>query len=282
MAQHRFFAHMPLTMLPELFPRVSKLPVGLELAVDHVALSPAFADEAKRLGEAILAAGMPCRFHAPFRNLCPGGHDPEAVALSRRRIEAAIELAPRFGVETLVAHPAWGPDGDALDGDGFLGRSAEFWLALVDSLESNGCRIGLENVFDRDPAILAGLLKRLPEERYGATFDIGHWHAYSKAGLDDWFAAIGHRIIGLHVHDNGGVADEHLAIGGGTVDWVPFLEAARALGRGLDWVLENRSLEDLQQSFEFFAKGQEIMEFSELSALVEQIGALREEGPGAP
>ena len=283
MAEHRFFAHIPLTMLPGVWPGIAGLrQLGLELALDHEALAPGFAAQARRLGESLRTAARACRFHAPFRNLAPGGHDPEAVALTRRRLEAALALAPLFGVEQIVAHPDWDPDGDALDVAGFLDRSERFWLSLAPAVEAAGCRIGLENVFDRDPAVLAALLERLPASCYGATFDVGHWHAYSRAGLAEWMEAVGGRIVGLHIHDNHGVADEHLPVGAGSVPWQEYLGAIGEMGRGLDCVLENRSRADLAESLRFLSEQAKSPAMKPVRDLAEQLAALPEGNLGGP
>ena len=43
MEQSRFFVHVPLVMLPEYRDVLQRLPVGLELLVDHESLAPDFA-----------------------------------------------------------------------------------------------------------------------------------------------------------------------------------------------------------------------------------------------
>jgi len=262
---HRFFAHVPLVWLPRYEEALARLPVGLELLVDHEALDPAFRPELERLAGSLGAGGTPCRFHAPFRDLSPGGHDPEAVALARRRLEAALELAPRFGVAQIVAHTAWDPDGYALEAEAWRDRSARFWAPLGARAAELGCRFALENVFDRDPETLAALLDRLPEAGFGVNLDLGHWHAFSRAPLADWCERLGGRLLSLHLHDNTGQADEHLALGRGTVPWPDVFAAVRELGRPLDWTVENRSLEDVLASAAFLAERSGIADFKRLA-----------------
>ncbi|MBN2171403.1 MAG: sugar phosphate isomerase/epimerase [Candidatus Krumholzibacteriota bacterium] len=264
---HRFFAHVPLAWLPRYEEALARLPVGLELLVDHEALDPAFRTELERLAASLGAAGRPCRFHAPFRDLSPGGHDPEAVALARRRLEAALELAPRFGVAQIVAHTAWDPDGYALEAEAWRERSARFWGPLGERAAALGCRFALENVFDRDPDALAALLDRLPETAFGVNLDLGHWHAYSRTPLAGWLERLGGRLLSLHLHDNAGRSDQHLPLGRGSVPWEAVFAAVRELGRPLDWTVENHSLEEVLASAAFLAEHSRIPEFAHLADL---------------
>jgi sugar phosphate isomerase/epimerase len=128
-----------------------------------------------------------------------------------------------------------------------------------------GCRVCLENVFDLDPGALAGLLGRLPAGEFGATFDVGHWHAWSRASLADWLEAIGPRIHALHVHDNRGHADEHLALGAGSVPYGEVLPSLRALGRPLDWTLEATDVADVLGGLRYLANRSGIPEFEALA-----------------
>lgn len=272
---HRLYASLPLTHYRRHEAALAGLPLGLEILVDHAALAPAFAAERTAIAAALRAEGRPCRFHAPFRELAPGGQDPEAVGLARRRLEAALELAPAFGVTAMTAHPAWDPlgYGTAEERAGWLERSLAFWSALGEKAAACGVRIDLENIFDRDPGALGDLLAGLPAERFAWLLDLGHWHAYSFASLAEWLAALGPRLASLHLHDNGGRTDDHRALGAGSLPRREALAALRALGRPLDWILENRSAPDLLRSIRHLTLESEIAEFAGLSGLGESSGA---------
>lgn len=270
----QLFASLPLTDYRRHAAALARLPVGLELLIDHAALAPGFADECTAIAAALRAEGRPCRFHAPFRDLCPGGQDPEAVALAWRRLEAALDLAPAFGVTAMTAHPAWDPDGrgTAEEREGWLARSLAFWSALGERAAERGLRIDLENVFDRDPSALASLLAGLPAARFGWLLDLGHWHAFSQASLAEWLAALGPRLASLHLHDNAGRRDEHLALGAGSLPRREVLAALGALGWPRDWILENRSAEDIATSIRHLAAESGIAEFTALGTALESAG----------
>lgn len=267
---HRLFISLPLAFYRDYDVELLRLPLGLELLVDHLALAPDFRGEALAIGAELRERGVPCRFHAPFRDLNPGGLDPAALALARRRLTEALEMAPRFDVKELVAHTAWDPDMYALDTGAWLDRSAAFWSSLAQPAAAAGARIALENVFDRGPEPLCELLRRLPAERFGANFDLGHWHAYSLSPLTEWFSALGERLLSLHVHDNGGRFDDHAALGAGSIPWREACMAIRGQSRSLDWTLENRSVEDVHASVRYLAEVSGISEFAGLAEHLEK------------
>ena len=90
----------------------------------------------------------------------------------------------------------------------------------------------------------------------GYCLDLGHAnlaegvaetsHAAARTGIDLAFAALGPKLVQLHVHDNHGAlsgkGDEHLwplAAGEeGSIDWAAVAEQVAALPKALDAVLE--------------------------------------------
>jgi sugar phosphate isomerase/epimerase len=267
MSEHRIHVHLPLSMYGKYREAVLEMPAGLELLVDHEALVPEYRSELGDIAAELREAKIACRFHAPFRDLHPAGHDPEAVALARRRLEAALELAPAFGVKRMVVHPAWSPQGDALDREDWLARAELFFLSLVPSMKAADTCIDLENIFDHDPRLLVALLDRLEPDRFAWLLDAGHFNAYSRVPLSDWFSALGSRLSAIHIHDNGGEFDEHLALGRGNFSWPDLFSAVAALDRPLEWTIENRSIADVLASLGFLGSKSGIAEFAPLAEI---------------
>jgi sugar phosphate isomerase/epimerase len=98
-------------------------------------------------------------------------------------------------------------------------------------------------------------------------FDVGHWHAYSQAPLGAWLERLGARLFSVHLHDNRGGADEHLALGRGAVPWDQVFAQLRALGRPLEWTIENRSLADVLASAAFLGRRAGVPELEGLAGL---------------
>ncbi|MDK2947538.1 MAG: hypothetical protein PWQ63_698 [Methanolobus sp.] len=109
-----------------------------------------------------------------------------------------------------------------------------------DSYEKGLLKFGLY------PEQLIEVLEKYPH--FGMTFDIGHAHHY---GIDaEQFINPAKDSIGsVHLHDNNGTFDEHLAAGNGTVDFEPVLEK---LGKCCDtYIFEMKTLDDVVRSREY-------------------------------
>ena len=77
-----------------------------------------------------------------------------------------------------------------------------------DSFEKNIIKFGLQ------PEQVRDILDRYPG--FGATFDIGHAH-HSDIPPVRFTELPGNRINAVHLYDNNGVSDEHLALGKGSL-----------------------------------------------------------------
>ena len=112
-------------------------------------------------------------------------------------------------------------------------------LVENDSFEDGLIKFGLypEEVLD--------ILNRHPG--FGMTFDIGHAH-HSGIPPESFIELLGRRIEAVHLHDNNGVYDEHLAPGRGSVDFGSVLGRLDFCGT---YVLEMKTLPDVVLGREF-------------------------------
>jgi sugar phosphate isomerase/epimerase len=97
--------------------------------------------------------------------------------------------------------------------------------ALVDHGSRRGVVIGVESRLNYHeiphPDETAALLAPYTNAEAGFWYDVGHCEVQSRLGMIDhasWFAAVGDRIIGSHLHDVRGIID-HRGPGNGTLDW---------------------------------------------------------------
>ena len=74
--------------------------------------------------------------------------------------------------------------------------------------------IGVKEFLCRDPEELIGMTEGI--EGIGMTFDFGHANTMGK--VEDFLKYTG-KAHHIHIHDNRGMSDEHLALGDGTVKW---------------------------------------------------------------
>jgi sugar phosphate isomerase/epimerase len=232
-----------------------------------------FTTERFREKAAIIADHFPgASVHLPYGGLdfCLGDDFLE----KKDRLLRAVELAELFSPKHLIAHPRFKSRSDSVLGTKkfsvfkrdnlkgpsqtpapwWLDRSRDVWSAVLDSSQAD---LRLENTHEHSPEAIMILLRELGP-RAAFCLDFGHWHHYAMGrhwnNLDFWLDEIGPQLAHAHVHDNNGEADQHLALGQGTIDYkrVRKLLAERDLRP--TFTVENHRPEDLRISHEILAK----------------------------
>ncbi|MEE1200060.1 MAG: hypothetical protein U0L09_05360, partial [Christensenellales bacterium] len=73
-------------------------------------------------------------------------------------------------------------------------------------------------------------------------------HAYRH---DEWFNELGEYVTYIHLSDNRGRYDDHMALGSGVVDWVKADRLWRQLGRETPITLEVGGIEGVRRSLDY-------------------------------
>jgi len=81
-------------------------------------------------------------------------------------------------------------------------------------------------------------------EGVGITCDLGHANTAGQVGP---FLEHLEQFNHLHLHDNHGLSDEHLALGDGSIDWAAIGPQVKRRYTGIA-VVEGRSLEEARKS----------------------------------
>ena len=216
------------------------------------------------LGENLCSLGLGCVMtHAPYYDLRISAEVTfPAVDLS---VSRCLEATAMLGARIMAMHPrgcyvsgtryegsvkGWNlcglmpdqPGGCFSDGREDPGRSVSlniaYWKPFCEKAARLGCAVGVENLprwpnwdmtfCSNDPDAQTAIIDGLGEGAAGV-WDFGH--AYLTNGGDTGpLKKLGSRIKGLHVHDNGGVNDDHLIPFDGTIDWREQMSALRAAG----------------------------------------------------
>ena len=82
------------------------------------------------------------------------------------------------------------------------------------------------------------------------SFDFGHANTLGKVNS---FLPYVSKASHLHIHDNHGTADEHLALGEGLINWTVVGKSVAANYDGIV-VIEGRSIEEARKSLPVFRK----------------------------
>lgn len=108
--------------------------------------------------------------------------------------------------------------------------------------------IGIREFLCQRPFELAGMTEGI--EGIGMTIDFGH--ANTVGLVKDFLPLLG-SANHIHLHDNHGFSDEHLALGEGPIDWETVGPAVKCAYSGVT-VVEGRSLEEAKKSMIMFRK----------------------------
>ncbi|MFZ0132353.1 MAG: sugar phosphate isomerase/epimerase family protein [Desulfobacterales bacterium] len=220
---NRVQVNVPFTMLWDRYAE-DFLTRGLnpEIGIDAAALERFSPAEFGEMAARIRDRGLTVTLHGPFVDLSAGSIDPRIRFVTRQRFEQLLELVPLFAPKTVVCHAGYEWKRYAYLLEAWLKHSLETWRWLAQRLEGTGCRLMLENVYESGPEDLLSLFESLAPLGVGFCLDSGHQAAFGQASLAQWLDALGPRIGQLHLHDNHGRRDDHLAMGQGTIDF-PYL-----------------------------------------------------------
>lgn len=190
-----------------------------EIGFDGGTLEQVTQHEVEEVAEKLRDQGLTITCHAPFMDLSAGSPDPAVRNLTRRRLEQVLRLLPGLQPKTVVCHSGW-------DHRRYLGlkgvwleKSLDTWTWFAKAVRDEGARMMLENVYERSPEEFLEIYIPLRETGARVCLDTGHQAAFGEAPLESWIRQVGRDIGELHLHDNDGLWDEHLAPGKGNVDF---------------------------------------------------------------
>ena len=209
--------------------------------------SPFLQENWKEYTESVLAdfraAGLTCnQTHAPFSF----GRDAFLnKTIFRERVFPALvrslEISGMLGAKVAVVHPLhyYHNYGDRED---VFQQNMDFYRSLLPYAKEYGVKLGVENMWDRDPRTryithdtcsrkeeLARYVDALDSPWAVACLDIGHVGlAHQEDEAWDVIRHLGHdRLQALHIHDNDYIGDLHGTIYSGKIDW---RQVTKALG----------------------------------------------------
>jgi sugar phosphate isomerase/epimerase len=211
-------------------------------------------DNFAMIRENLESTGLLATVHAPYSDLNLASLNYPIWRESIRQICSCIHHAadltdrvtihPGFvsPVGRLVPEKVWEMQKAALVE---IGRYAEDHgvLACVENM------ISIKDFLCRYPEEILGLTEGIPG--IGITLDVGH---ANTNGLLDAFLRYIKEVNHLHIHDNHGQSDEHLALGDGTIDWKRVGPAIARDYSGGVVVIEGRTLEEAKRSLAAFRK----------------------------
>jgi sugar phosphate isomerase/epimerase len=216
--QDNVFIHVPLSNFAEYRPKIAGHRINIEVLVTSEDLDGRPHKSIEEIGSFLKEHQLSCTIHGPFLDLAPGSSDSKIRRVSQERYQELLSLVVPLDPKVVVFHAAFDPLFYGDRAKEWLERSVETWLFVAETAQKTKTRIALENIIDRTPAMIQQLILNVNSPLIGVCFDVGHFHIFSQVPLSEWIMTLGSRIFELHLHDNHGQSDEHLALGEGNID----------------------------------------------------------------
>ncbi len=213
----------PFDLLKEKYlEKVVGLRLNLEIGLNGAILDTYHDDDFKRIAEILHSNHILATIHAPFTDLPLGSVQSSirkaVIAIQKR----AIDIAHFFNAPQIVMHTGFDPKHHGAPDDSWIERLKDSLLELLTHAHgsSDGPAILLENTFEFDPSIHESIFEKIGYESLGFCFDLAHQVVFSKSTMERWLnGPCGERLKELHLHDNYGESDDHLAVGQGILDF---------------------------------------------------------------
>lgn len=225
MIKKRVFVHIPYNELIENLAKVEEEDFNIEMCLSGEMLDSYPSEETNRILSIFKNQNRDCTFHAPYRDLNPGSFDKTIREVTLRRFYQTLEIAAQFEPQVIVFHTGF--DSRRYFGleEQWLKFSLQSWEEMLKKAKGISAALALENVFESQPHQLYRIIKEC-NPSLNFCLDVGHHNVFSPQPLKNWFDLLGEFLVEVHLHDNNGQADEHLAIGQGNF---PFDELASLL-----------------------------------------------------
>lgn len=193
----------------------------------------------ERLLELRSSYGLEYSLHAPFSSMNIAAPDEYLREAMLRRLEASIKWASALEAKALVFHP-----GAATAIEYFTpGIGWELNIGSVRRIIKFAEEYGVDAMIENCPEPYPFLMKSVEsfsrfyrESGLDLKMVLDIAHAHLRGEIDGFLKELGDRVGHIHVSDNNGKMDEHLEIGGGSIDWGRVLRAIRDAGFG-GWIV---------------------------------------------
>jgi sugar phosphate isomerase/epimerase len=207
--------------------------------------------EFQRIASILHKHNLACTLHAPFFDLTPGALDPYLLAASRDKLRRAFDLLPIFKPRSIVCHLQFEENKQGYKLKEWTDVVLTTWRQLLKTATKANVPIMLENTYEQTAITHQTILTQLNSPYAGFCLDVGHLLAFAHSSWQDWLPTLSPWLGQLHLHDNHGERDEHLAPGRGIFDFPALFQFLHQNNLHPLITLEPHSQEDLWQAFAY-------------------------------
>ena len=245
----KIHAHVPYTRLSEHLAYIVANRINPEVFFSAQALDQVVWEELSAQAHILHSAGLQTTIHAPFLDLNPGALDPAIREVTRKRFQQVFQAAEQLTPRVIVFHPGYDELRYGSSRIDWLKNSIDFWGEFVPRARQTGTVITVENIFEKEPSTLRGLLEAVDDPCFRHCFDVGHWNMFTTVTLEEWFANLGPFIAEAHLHDNHGQTDDHLPPGEGRIDFTLLFHLLKLHAPDAVYTIEAHTIERMERAF---------------------------------
>ena len=174
--------------------------------------------------------------HAPGYNPLGKADDHQACL---RTMYRSVEACGMLGIPTIVVHGSMAPYYVyPMDSEAFFKYTREFLSGMLDAAEKYGVTICVENstskwmrdmYYPRTAAEMNAWVEYMDHPLLKCCWDTGHSLLEGKTDQYDEIKTLGDNLKAVHIHDNDGLYDEHIAPYCGIMKMDPFIQALKEI-----------------------------------------------------
>jgi sugar phosphate isomerase/epimerase len=187
--------------------------------------------------------------HAPYLNTNLSSLNEDIGGASLETVRRSLSLAGDLGIDMVSTHV--GRLSKDLPGR-LAAEATERAETSLKELKAYADERGIKLTIENDHKTTDHLLAGYPDQIFelidavdcGFTLDVGH--ANTLVEPTQFVSDLADRIVDVHLHDNYGDHDSHLAVGEGNIDFRRFFEALQRVNFEGVFIMEQHRLQDLE------------------------------------
>lgn len=191
--------------------------------------------------------------HGAFLDVTVHSSDKKICEVSELRIRQSMDIAKEMGLRGVVFHTnrLYGFH-DTAYLKNWLESNKRFFGTVCEAYPNQF--VFMENMFDDDPDALCDLAEQMKSYgNFGVCLDYAHG-IVSGTSIEKWVKMLAPYVSHMHINDNDGKNDLHLALGTGQIDWRKFSKEMVEYKINAPVLIEVSGVEKQRASLEFMVK----------------------------
>lgn len=222
-----------------------------EIGLEGTCLYEESLDDFRKVASLFKKHNLACTLHAPFFDLAPGSFDPYILKKSRDKLQMAFSLLKTFQPRSIVCHLMYEENKHGYVFEEWFDVTLATWSEILQLAQKQNIPVMFENTYEKSPDVHHTFLKKLNSPYARFCLDVGHLMAFSKSHFKNWLPLLSPWLGQVHLHDNKGEKDDHLAPGRGDFDFIGFFQFLKKHNLSPILTFEPHTEDDLWATFEY-------------------------------